>query len=356
MEQSKNYFIGCDAHRNYSVFVLMDERGHTGSANTVPHDRSSYRYYLSTLPPHSPIALESVGNWYWMIEEMEQAGHQPFLAHPKKAKLMMGLTHKTDKLDARGLALLLRNGTLPSVWIPPGELRDQRELTRMRMAFVRVRTMLKNRIHSALAKYGIRIDEVSDLFGLTGRELLKERSAALPPETQRSVQEHLELLDQLLQQIERAEKRIKERIEVTPEMKLLMTLPGVGPILTILIVLEIGDIRRFPDAPQLASYCGTVPQIKSSGGKTFYGKVRPDVNRYLKWAFIEAANSIVLNQMRMSDRQVVRLYQRIMKRKGHPKAIVAVARHLAEATYWMLTKKEPYREPIGSRRISPTQK
>jgi transposase len=139
-------------------------------------------------------------------------------------------------------------------------------------------------------------------------------------------------------------------------MQLLMTLPGVGPILAIVIMLEIGDIERFPDAPHLASYAGTVPQVKSSGGKTYYGRVRPDVNRYLKWAFIEAANSIVVHQRRMSHRHVVQLYHRVMKRKGHPKAIVAVARHLAEATYWMLTRKEAYREPSTSRSISPTQK
>src|SRR5512139_2505085 len=161
MEPIKSNCVGCDAHRRYSVFVVMDERGHTGTGTRVEHSRELYRHFLSTLPPGSPIALESIGNWYWMIEEMERAGHQPVLAHAKKAKLMMGLTNKTDKLDARGLALLLRNGTLPSVWIPPGELRDQRELPRMRIVFARIRTMLKNRIQSTLAKYGIQIDEVS---------------------------------------------------------------------------------------------------------------------------------------------------------------------------------------------------
>jgi transposase len=291
-----------------------------------------------------------------MIEEMERAGHQPILAHAKKAKLMMGLTNKTDKLDARGLALLLRNGTLPSVWIPPGELRDQRELPRMRMVFGRIRTMLKNRIQSTLGKYGIQIDEVSDLFGVRGRDLLQKRCNELPQERQRSTQEHLTLLDGVLEQIGRTEKRIKEIIKETPQMQLLMTLPGVGPILSIVIMLEIGDIGRFPDAPHLASYAGTVPQVKSSGGKTYYGRVRPDVNRYLKWAFIEAANSIILNQRSMPNRHVVQIYHRVMKRKGHPKAIVAVARHLAEATYWMLTRNEAYREPSLSRSISPTQK
>jgi len=127
-------FFGCDAHKQYSLFASMDEAGHQGNFIRVENDRYDFRKFLHTLPPGSPIAVESVGNWYWMIDEMEKAGHVPQLAHAGKAKLMMGQINKTDKLDARGLALLLRNGTLPSVWIPPGELRDQRELPRMRMA------------------------------------------------------------------------------------------------------------------------------------------------------------------------------------------------------------------------------
>ena len=107
----------------------------SSSPERVPHDKELYRKYLTTLPPGSAIAIESVGNWYWMIEAMEQAGHHPILVHPKKAKNLMGCINKTDKLDAKGLAMLNLNGSLPAVWIPPAELRDQRELSRMRMAW-----------------------------------------------------------------------------------------------------------------------------------------------------------------------------------------------------------------------------
>ncbi|MDP2917264.1 MAG: transposase, partial [Dehalococcoidia bacterium] len=103
------------------------------------------------------------------------------------------------------------------------------------------------------------------------------------------------------------------------------------------------------------SYSGKVPRVNSSGGKTFYGKVRPDVNRYLKWAFTEAANAIVLQQHRLGDCHVLRLYWRVRKHKGHAKAITAVGRHLAEATYWMLKKDEPYHEPKASCLASFTQ-
>ena len=141
------------------------------------------------------------------------------------------------------------------------------------------------------------------------------------------------------------EQRIKDVVASTPAMKLLMTLPGVGPILGVVIAMEIGDVERFAGADRLASYAGTVPRVSSSGGKTYYGKVRPDVNRYLKWAFVEAANVVTVHQRHWPNRHVVRLYRRIRERKGHAKAAVAVARHLAEASYWVLKKNEPYREP-----------
>ncbi len=349
-------FFGCDAHKTYSLFVGMDEGGRTTSPVRVEHERTTYRSFLERLPDASPIAVETVGNWYWMIEEIEEAGHTPFLAHAGKAKLMMGQMNKTDKLDARGLALLLRNGTLPSVWIPPGELRDQRELPRMRMALVRVRTMLKNRIHACLAKFAIRIEGVTDLFGVRGRQLLGERLEELPVYTRRSVEVQLALLDQVEEQIEAAEKQIREVVALTPEMKLLRTVPGVGEILAIVIALEVGEVDRFPACEHLASYGGTVPRVHSSGGRTYHGKVRPDVNRYLKWALVEAANCIVLNQNRMSQHHTVRLYRRVKTHKGHGKAVVAVARHLAEAAYWVLKKGEPYREPRNNTSVLPTRK
>jgi transposase len=341
------HYIGCDVHKKYSVFGAVDDRGRAIPAKRVEHDKEGFRSFLRTLPPGSPIAVETTGNWYWVIDEMERAGHSPTLAHAAKSKLMMGQINKTDKLDANGLATLLRNGTLPSVWIPRGELRDQRELPRMRLVMVHMRTALKNRIHATFAKYGIHFEGESDLFGNKGRQEMSKHLPELPTETRRSVEQELKLLDQLAGQIDMAEQRIREVIAVTPEMKLLMSLPGVGPVLAITIALEVGDISRFPDNEHLASYSGMVPRVNSSGGKTRFGKTRPDVNHYLKRAFVEAANVVVLNRGRWSGRHAVRLYDRVKANKGHGKAVVAVGRHLAESTYWVLRKKEPYREPVS---------
>src|SRR5882672_10296607 len=121
-------FIGCDAHKKFSVFVAVNEKGHAGEALRVAHDRHFYREFLARLPAHSAIAVEASGSYSWLVDEMERSGHHPRLCNPHEAKRRMGLTNKTDRLDAKGLAILLRNGTLPEVWIPPSELRDQREL------------------------------------------------------------------------------------------------------------------------------------------------------------------------------------------------------------------------------------
>jgi transposase len=291
------------------------------------------------------VAVEATGNWYWVVDEIEAAGFIPRLVHARKAKLMLGMINKTDKLDARGLNRLQRTGTLPTVWIPPGELRDRRDLPRTRMVLVRQRTQLKNRIHATLGKYALLILEVSDLFGRRGRECLRQRLPELPPQTAYATGRLLDQIEVLDSQVDLFEQRMREVFKPTPEVELLMTLPGVGFILAVVITLEVGDVTRFASHEKFAAYAGTTPRVHASGGKTRYGPLRPDVNHYLKWAFVEAANAICRMRERHPHRHVSRLYERIARRKGHQKAIGAVARHLAEATYWMLTKREPYRQP-----------
>ena len=264
---------------------------------------------------------------------------------------MMGEINKTDRLDVRGLNRLQRSGTLPTVWIPPGELRDQRDLPRTRMVFVRQRTQLKNRIHATLAKYALHDLDVSDLFGVRGRALLRERFELLPPPTAYASQQLLGQVEELGRQVHAFEQRIQATFKLTPAIQRLLTLPGVGYTLAVVLALEVGDVARFASAERLAAYAGTTPRVHASGGKSRFGRPRPDVNRYLKWAFVEAANAICLHRGRAADRHVSRLYERLARRKGHAKAIGAVARHLAEATYWMLSKEEAYREPKSVGRV-----
>ena len=342
-------FIGCDAHKKFSVFVAVNEKGQAGEALRVAHDRQLYREFLARLPAHSTIAVEASGHYSWLVDEMERLGHHPKLCNPFEAKRRMGLTNKTDKLDAKGLAILLRNGTLPEVWIPPSELRDQRELLRLRLFLVRLRTRVKNRIHGTLARYNVQVPG-ADLFGVEARMQLCARLPELPMHSREAIEQELATLDFLEAQIESAEQRLEEIMIVSVEADLLKTLPCVGRILSMVLMLEIGRVDRFSAAAHLASYAGLVPRVHSSGGHTRMGQICGYVNRNLKWAFVEAGSLIVLNQRRLAGTHVVRLYQRIKRSKNHQKAVVAVARHLAEAAWWVLTKQEVYREPQGSRK------
>jgi transposase len=279
---------------------------------------------------------------------MERSGHCPKLCNPLEAKRRMGLTKKTDTLDARGLAILLRNGTLPEVWIPPSGLRDQRELLRCRIFLVRVRTRVKNRIHATLLRYNVQI-EGADLFGVAARRQLGVRLPELPEHSREAIEQELATLDFLNTQIESAEQRLEAIMQVSVEADLLKTLPCVGKILSMVLMLEIGRVDRFPTAAHLASYAGLVPRVHSSGGHTRMGQVCGNVNRNLKWAFVETGNLIVINQRGLAGTHVMRLYQRIKRAKNHQKAVIAVARHLAEAAWWVLTSQEVYREPHGPR-------
>lgn len=339
-------YIAFDSHKHYTQACVQDSTGKILQECRIEHERGALAAFLHRWEPGSPVALETLGNWYWIVDEIEEAGMRPQLVHARKAKLMMGMVNKTDKLDARGLNLLQRNNTLPTVWIPPAELRDLRDLPRTRMVATTARARLKNRIHAALSKYAIKIEGASDIFGKRGRAILESKLDLLPPHTEYATRALLAQLDATSQMIAKLEARMHEVFETSPELELLMSLPGVGFVLGSVILLETGLIGRFPSAEKYTSYCGTAPRISASGGHTHIGRLRQDVNRYLKWAYIEAANTVCLWHNKQPERHVSKLYARIARKRGHGKAIGAVARNLSEAAFWMLSKREIYRDPV----------
>ncbi len=341
-------YIAFDSHKRYTW--VEHEQVATGRVRQyrLVHAPGAIRSALAGCEPGTPVAIEATANGYWIIDEIEQAGLRPRLVHARKAKLMMGLINKTERLDAHGLNTLQRNGTLPTVWIPSGRLRELRELTRTRVVLVAQRTRWKNRVTATLAKWGVPASEYSDPYGKGARAELEARIKRLPEQTHWATRQMLEQLDGLGAQIQQFEQRLEELVDLTPEMQRLMSLPGIGVILAATVGLEIGDVTRFASADRLASYAGTTPRVHASGDRVRYGRTRPDVNRYLKWAFAEAANSVAVNHARCPERHVSQLYQRLRVRKGHSKAVGAVARHLAEAAFHVLSRQEAYRDPTAA--------
>lgn len=161
-------YSGCDVHKQFSVFAEIDEDGVIHGPTRVDHDTNELEEHLTSLPEGTPIAVETSGHWFWMVDRIEDMGHEPRLVNASRASKMMGNVDKTDSLDAQGLAVLQKTKTLPEVWIPDRSRRDRRELLRLRMKLAQSKTRWKNRIQSSLMKYGLDVS-VSDAFGQTGR-------------------------------------------------------------------------------------------------------------------------------------------------------------------------------------------
>lgn len=341
-------YISFDSHKRYTWVEHQPVGSGRVQQYRVPHAPGAICRALSGCAPGTPVAIEATANWYWIVAEIEQAGAQPLLVNARKAKLMMGQINKTDRLDTQGMNHLQRNGTLPTVWIPPAALRELRELTRTRLVLVAQRTRWKNRITATLAKWGLPPSSYSDPYGKKARQELTVRLTQLPDQTRWATERMLAQLDTRNEETLQFEKRLEELVKVTAEMQRLLTLPGVGVILAATMALEIGEIGRFASAERLASYAGTTPRVHASGDRVRYGRTRPDVNRYLKWAFAEAANSVAVNQKRCPERHVSQLYRRIRARKGHATAVGAVARHLAEAAFHVWSRQQEYRDPTAA--------
>lgn len=343
-------YIAIDAHKRYSLVRVEDAAGALIEERRLDHAKGVFRSYLAGRPAGSPVAVETTGGWYWIVDEIEAAGQRPRLANAFLAKRMMGQLHKSDRLDCRGLNRLQRSGTLPTVWIAPAAVRDRRALPRTRMALVGMRTQLKNRIHGMLARYAVGVT-ASDAFGRSGRQALEAAFDALPAESAFAARTLLAEIDALGAEIERLDERIALVFAPTPEAQRLRTLPGVGAVLSVVLLAEIGDIARFGRPAALASYAGLVPRLHASGDKMRFGKTpRQQISRTLKWAFVEAANAALLADRRAQrDSHVLALYRRIKARRGHGTAVVAVARHLAEAAHVVLSRRVDYRDPaIGT--------
>jgi transposase len=340
-------FVGCDSHRKYSVFVAMDEQGKTTAPLRVEHQRKEFRNFLRHIPAGTDVAVEATGSGYWLVDELEAAGLVPHLAQPFAAKRMMGVGRKkTDNVDARCLATLLRNGNLPQTWIPDSANRDLRNLMRTRLALREYQTGIKNRIVAAINAYGLRDpEEDCDLFCGKGRLQLSLYKSSLPQHTREAVIQQWSLVDDLGKDIRSLELYLKNELKPILAAQRLKSLPGVGTVLGATIYLEIGEVTRFATAQQLACYSGLVPVVHSSGGRTFYGPTSNRSNSYLRWAFVEAANLAAARRKAHPQRHVSRLYERLRPGKGHQKAVVAVARHLAESAWWILSKQQDYREP-----------
>lgn len=321
-------YIGLDIHKRYTFYTQMDSAGQIRRQGKLPNDREVLAGFFRDVAEPAQVVIEATMNWYHLYDLLESLDVPVTLAHPARTRAIAEAKVKTDKVDSTILAHLLRADLVPAAYIPPREIRDLRELLRYRAALVRLQTAVKNRVHGILLKHGYQCP-YTDAFGVQGRAWLA--ALALRPVYQQALQGFLSILDTLKIQIQAASRTIDQHAKTTPRVERLCTLPGVGHYTALLVLAEIGDVARFPDAKHLVSYAGLAPIVRGTGGRVHTGHISKQGSAWLRWVLIEAAFHAVRRPGRYQ-----RTYQRLEQRKGAKLARVVAARELLSTIYWML--------------------
>jgi transposase len=306
----------------------MDEQGRILRQEKFPNERMELERIFKGIDD-AKVAMEACYCWQPVYELIENMGYEVDLAHPLKTRLIAEAKIKTDAVDSEALAHLLRANLLPTSYVPPKELRELRELVRLRTYLVHERTRFKNKIRAELAKRGIRFTKSP--FAKRRIPLLEELGIPV-------VSKCLSMIGALDRQILNVSVELRQKAHESEDAKLLMTIPGVGYFSSLAISAEIGDISRFGDAEKLCSYAGLVPSVHQSGTTRRYGRITKQGSGLLRWVLLEC----VWVHLRY-DTWLTRFFYRIVRRKGKKVAAVAAARKLLVAIYWMLRNREEFR-------------
>jgi transposase len=331
-------YVGIDVHKKFCQAALMDENGSVLRElrfdNTL-EGASSLVSLAKSIDPHVRAVVEPSANyWIRVYDKLEDEGVEIKLSNPLRTKAIAETRIKTDRLDAKTLAYLLRGDLVAESYVPTRKNRERRALIRHRASLMRMRVEIKNRIHALLDKYELSYT-YTDLFGKQGLEWL--RSLQLQTVDQQILQSNLQLLDTLNDQVQNADLQIAKDAVNEEQVKLLMSMPGVDYYAAMVLLSEIGDVKRFPTPEKLASWEGLAPQVHQSGETQWTGHISRKGSKRARWILTQCAQSARQHDLRMRE-----FYGRIERKHGSSKAIVAVSRKMLTIMHVMLTRNELY--------------
>ena len=327
-------YIGLDIHKKHTQACVRNERGKILSNERFKTESGDIATFFVGQEAHGPLSvvMEATGFYFWIYDRIVARGHDVIVIHPAKVKPLMKAKAKNDRNDSATLAELLRTGCLEGIYVPPPEIREMRDLTRHRESLVRKKGDLKREIISSLDQHGVKApSDYRISFTKKYTEWLRSLNDFV-------VNEKLDLLEATVDKIENVERLIEERWGEDEDVQIIRSVPGVGMVTATVLKAEIGDVARFPSAENLAAYIGVSPTTFQSGEKEWGGPARHGNNR-IKHVLIEAA----LAHMRSCpDSRISRYNLRKRDALGGKKAAVATGRKLAEAIYFMLTRRQPF--------------
>ncbi|KVN98548.1 transposase [Burkholderia ubonensis] len=328
-------YSGIDLHSNNSVVTVIDDTDRVVAEKRLPNDLTKILTFLAPWQSElTGVVVESTYNWYWLVDGLQAAGFVVHLANTTAIKKYDGLKHSGDETDARYLAHLLRLGILPTGTILPPEARSVRDLARKRIQLVRSRTTHILAIENIAARqHGMRLSS-AEVHRLTTEAI---EQMGLPAEVALAMQANLAVIKTLSTQIKLVEERLEEKVQPRAEYALLKTVPGIGPILASVILLEVGSIERFASAGNFASYARCVDSQHMSNGKKKGEGNTKNGNKYLSWAFVEAANYALRFCV-----EAKRFYERKKAKTNSILARKALAHKLARACFHILKECKPF--------------
>lgn len=330
------YYGAIDLHSNTSVLGVIDSEGQRLHMRKLPNDLEMIK---TTLAPFAAnlqgIVVESTYNWYWLVDGLQEIGYKVHLANPTATAPYSGLKHSDDPTDAWWLAELLRLKLLKEGYVYPRSERAIRDLLRKRAHFVRQRTQNILSVQNLTCRNTGAVLRSNEVRKLTPEGV--ERSYNQEEYRAFAITSSLRIIDALDTEIATIEKQVKNKIKLSQPFQLLQTVPGIGEILAMEIMLETGTISRFPSVGDFSSYCRCVNSVRISNGKKKGNGNRRNGNKYLSWAFVEAANFAI-----RFDPMINRFYQRKQAKSKSVVARMAVAHKLARACYYMLRDQVPF--------------
>lgn len=328
-------YSGIDLHSNNSMVLVSDEADRILYRRRLPNELS---LIVAALEPYRGelvgVVVESTYNWYWLVDGLIAAGHRVHLANPAAMKRYEGIKHSGDEADAAYLAHLLRLGILPTGYICPPNARAVRDLARKRLQLVRTRNAQIVSVQSTLARHtGGRL--TSNAIKRLGAQ--DAPALGLAEDVTPAVAANAAVIQTLNTEIGTLEARLRERVRLHTQYRVLLSVPGIGEVLATIIMLETGSIARFASVGNFASYARCVDSKRiSNNKKKGTGNVK-NGNKYLAWAFIEAANFA-----RRYCPQARRFYERKKAATNNMLATKALAHKLARACYHMLQEGKPF--------------
>lgn len=329
--------IGIDLHYTNMVNSAINDNGEQIWKGQIPATEAGLADFFRQFDEPVQAVVECTGSWYWVADWCARHDIPLTLAHAKMLKAISYAKVKTDKVDARTLAELLRVGLIPQAHMQMGPQRDLRELTRGRLRMVQRREKLQNMVWSLAGKYNVRIGDCEG--GWRYLDQMKQWLADKLPEVAQL--EACLLLDQMRQlqgHIHQMEQRIEQQVTFSEALERMLPIPGIGLVTGWTILAEIGDIRRFPSAKQFVSYCRLAPGSRNSGGRNRHKSGNKDGNKYLRMAFGQAAVSAYSQYG-----PVKKFYKKVQARSGKKIARAVVAKELAKIVWHVQSKEEPYK-------------